>query len=50
MIRRLVTYPAFVSYSLGALATDTNTDDVGRRVEKALAEFHELFVFHFLDQ
>lgn len=47
---RVVTYPAFVSYSLWALASDADTDDVRRRVEQSLAQVHELFVFHFFDQ
>lgn len=46
----VLTYPALVTDSLGAGATNTNTDDVGGRVEQLLGETNELLVVHGLGQ
>lgn len=46
----MATYPALVSNSLGALATDTNTDNVGGRVEELLASINELLVADLLHE
>ena len=40
--------PALVTDSLGTSATDTNTDDVGRRVEELLGQTDQLLVAHHL--
>lgn len=45
-----VTYPALVTNALRPLTSQTNTNDVGRRVEETLTESGELLVAHGLDQ
>lgn len=45
-----VTYPALVTDALRPLASQTNTNNVGRRVKEILAERDELLVAHGLDQ
>ena len=44
-----MTYPALVANALRALASQTDTNDVGRRVVQALAEIDQLLVVHGLD-
>ena len=46
----LITYPALVANALRTLASQTDTNDVGRGVVQALAEVDELLVVHSLDQ
>jgi hypothetical protein len=43
-------YPALVTDALRALATDTNTNDVGGGVEEALGELDEILVANLLDE
>lgn len=45
-----LTHPALVADALGALATQTDTNNVGRRVEQTLGQVDELLVLHLLDE
>jgi hypothetical protein len=46
----LPSYPALVTNALGALTTNTNTNNVGGGVEELLGEADELLVAHLLGQ